>query len=111
MHVLYRLKPFQAKLLGVRRSQWGSNPQDSLLEAELQQKGLFEDLIPMAAQADLVVLTCAVTDETRGMINSKFLQACKPGIRIINVARGECTALVIAPLNCPRPSVLLQMSV
>lgn len=87
--VVHRLKPFHVKLLGVRKSPWGSKPQDSLLEAELEQKGLFEDLIPLAAQADLVVLTCSVTDETRNMVNHKFLQACKPGVRIINVARGK----------------------
>lgn len=85
---LCRLKPFHTQLLGVRRSAWGTNPADSVFEAELQHKGLFQDLIRLAAQADLVVLTCAVTDETRGMINHSFLQACKPGVRIINVARG-----------------------
>lgn len=86
--------PFHATLIGVRKRPWGSNPTDSPLEAQLQQKGLFNDLIPLAAQADLVVLTCSVTDETRGMVNENFLHACKPGVRIINVARGQMFNLI-----------------
>eukprot|EP00884_Botryococcus_braunii_P022443 jgi/Botrbrau1/8883/Bobra.0148s0003.1 len=28
------------------------------------------------------------SEDTRGIVNSKLLAACKPGVRIINVARG-----------------------
>ena len=84
----YRLKPFHVKLMGVRRSPWGTNPSDSHLEAELQQRGVFQDLPSLVGQADLIVLTCSLTDATRGMVDRTFLKACKPGVRIINVARG-----------------------
>ena len=85
LHVYYcRLKPFHVKLMGVRRGPWGTTP----LEAELQQKGVFQDLHSLVGQADLIVLTCSLTDATRGMVDRAFLATCKPGVRIINVARG-----------------------
>ena len=74
--------------MGIRRVPWGSNPADAHLEAELQQRGLFPDLHHMAGQADLIVLTCSLTETTRGMVDSAFLKACKSGVRIINIARG-----------------------
>ncbi|KAL3150379.1 hypothetical protein ABBQ32_000218 [Trebouxia sp. C0010 RCD-2024] len=83
-----RLKPFHVKLMGIRRAPWGATPADAYLEAELQQKGLFPNLHRMAGQADLIVLTCSLTETTRGMVDSAFLKACKPGVRIINIARG-----------------------
>ena len=85
--------------MGIRRGPWGTAPADAPLEAELQQKGLFQDLHQLAGQADLVVLTCSLTDATRGMVDSAFLKACKPGVRIINVARGAL--LPGPPCACP----------
>ncbi|KAA6423439.1 MAG: D-3-phosphoglycerate dehydrogenase [Trebouxia sp. A1-2] len=87
-NIAKELKPFHVKLMGVRRSPWGTNPSDSHLEAELQQRGVFQDLPGLVGQADLIVLTCSLTDATRGMVDRTFLKACKPGVRIINVARG-----------------------
>lgn len=87
--VFHRLKPFHVKLMGARRSPWGLNSSDSHLEAELQQKGIFQDLHSLCGQADIIVLTCSLTDATRGMVDRAFLTACKPGVRIINVARGR----------------------
>lgn len=96
--LFYRLKPFHVKLMGARRSPWGLNSSDSHLEAELQQKGIFQDLHSLCEQADIIVLTCSLTDATRGMVDQAFLRACKPGVRIINVARGgrrvDCALLV-----------------
>jgi D-3-phosphoglycerate dehydrogenase len=40
------------------------------------------------ADADFVVFTCALTPESRHMLNEAALTVCKPGIRVINVARG-----------------------
>jgi len=39
-------------------------------------------------EADFLVLTCALTRENRHMINRKSLEHAKPGLRIVNVARG-----------------------
>lgn len=46
------------------------------------------DLDTLMARADFVTLHLARTPETVGLINAERLAAAKPGIRIINVARG-----------------------
>ena len=51
------------------------------------------------SQADFIVFTCALTHETRHMLNKEIFQQCKPGVRIVNVARGPLideTALIAA---------------
>ena len=40
------------------------------------------------AEADYLTLHALVTDETRGMINAASIAKMKPGVRIINAARG-----------------------
>jgi len=47
-----------------------------------------EDLKRLLRGADIVVLTCTLNAATQGMVDEEFLNACKPGVRIINVARG-----------------------
>lgn len=42
----------------------------------------------IAENADFITLHTPLTKETRGLINEKFLQKTKPGVRIINCARG-----------------------
>lgn len=44
-----------------------------------------DSLIP---EADLVIVTCALTDQTRGLINYKRLSLFKPTAYLVNVARG-----------------------
>jgi D-3-phosphoglycerate dehydrogenase len=39
-------------------------------------------------EADFVVLTCALTDSSRHMVNAQTLARMKPGVRMINVGRG-----------------------
>jgi D-3-phosphoglycerate dehydrogenase / 2-oxoglutarate reductase len=39
-------------------------------------------------QADFIVLTCALTPGNRHMLGREALERCKPGVRVINVARG-----------------------
>jgi phosphoglycerate dehydrogenase-like enzyme len=43
------------------------------------------DLLPAA---DVVVLIVPITDETRGMVDARFLRAMKDGALLVNVARG-----------------------
>ena len=50
-------------------------------------------------QADFIVVTCALTSETRHMLNAEIFRQCKAGVRIVNVARGPLideTALIEA---------------
>ncbi|KAK9822438.1 hypothetical protein WJX74_008563 [Apatococcus lobatus] len=81
-----RLQAFGTKLILVRRSSWeGDQPQTSGWDVHLAS---WKDLSSLLPQADLVFLTCSLNDETRGLVDSSFLSKCKPGVRIVNVARG-----------------------
>ena len=40
------------------------------------------------AQADVITVHTPLNDETRGLIGDDQIKACKPGVRIINCARG-----------------------
>jgi phosphoglycerate dehydrogenase-like enzyme len=46
-------------------------------------------LAELLPQADFVVLTCALTPATRGLINRETIGLMKRGVFLINVARGE----------------------
>jgi phosphoglycerate dehydrogenase-like enzyme len=40
-------------------------------------------------RADIVALCCALTEETRGLMDARAFAAMKPGARLVNVARGK----------------------
>lgn len=51
------------------------------------------------ANADIIVLCCPLTDETRGLANAAMINSMKPGALLINVSRGpvvETAALLDA---------------
>ncbi len=50
------------------------------------------DLDTLYARADIITLHPALTDETRGMINAQSIARMKPGVRLINAARGGLIA-------------------
>ncbi len=39
-------------------------------------------------RADFLVFTCALTDSNRHMLDAEVLDTCRPGVRVVNVARG-----------------------
>jgi D-3-phosphoglycerate dehydrogenase / 2-oxoglutarate reductase len=47
------------------------------------------ELEEVAQRADIVSIHCALTPETRGMINDAFFAAMKPGAFLINTSRAE----------------------
>jgi phosphoglycerate dehydrogenase-like enzyme len=59
------------------------------LEEEERLGAHFEPLEDMLSSSDIVSLHVPVTDETRGMVDERFLAAMKPGSIFINTARGE----------------------
>jgi len=48
-----------------------------------------ENLINLAKLSDVVSVNIAATDETRGLIDSKFIDAMRPGATLINTSRGS----------------------
>jgi D-3-phosphoglycerate dehydrogenase / 2-oxoglutarate reductase len=43
----------------------------------------------LAAASDVVTVHCALTKETKGMLDAKFFEAMKPGAFFVNTSRGE----------------------
>lgn len=75
-------KAFDMKVIGIRRDpNSGTNGADSI-------HGM-SDLVKLVPQADFVVLTCALTAETQGMMSAAAFAAMKPSAYFINVARGR----------------------
>jgi phosphoglycerate dehydrogenase-like enzyme len=62
------------------------------------------DLLKVLPQADIVALTCPLTPSTTGLLNATALAVMKPGVTLINVARGGVVdeAAVIAALKSGR---------
>ncbi|MGW2339530.1 D-2-hydroxyacid dehydrogenase [Streptomyces sp. NPDC001661] len=82
---------FGMTVLGLKRGR-GTRPGDyfgSSLEgsgdAELYTPG---ELHAFMGRCDYLVVTCPLTDETRGMIDAAALDALKDGAMVINVSRG-----------------------
>ncbi len=48
-----------------------------------------DDLDALLGRSDVVSLHLAVSDQTRGLVDSAFLGAMRPGAFLVNVARGE----------------------
>ncbi|MFC4623646.1 phosphoglycerate dehydrogenase [Daeguia caeni] len=61
-----------------------------LSEARAQELGVRKvELDELLAKADFITLHTPLTDKTRGILNAETLARTKPGVRIINCARGE----------------------
>lgn len=63
--------------------------------------GLSHELIQLAGQADVVINTLPLTDQTRGIFNAEFFDAMKPTAYFISVGRGGSTVTddLVAALN------------
>jgi phosphoglycerate dehydrogenase-like enzyme len=75
-----RVKAFEATTTVIRRS-----PQLSCL---VDQAGTMADLGRFLPAADVIVLACSLTDETRGFADESFFAAVKQGALLVNIARG-----------------------
>lgn len=70
-----RLLPFETEVVGVART---------------ARDGVhgFDELGTLVPEADVIVLATPLTDETRGLVDRKFLGLMKDGALLVNVARG-----------------------
>jgi len=75
-----RIKPFGVDLTVVRRSPAPDPLADRVLP--------FSALASVVPDADVIVLACALNDETRDMCDDAFFRAMKPGAILINIGRG-----------------------
>jgi len=53
--------------------------------------GLADEVVELAAQADVVINTAPLTDRTRGMFNAAFFSAMKSNAYFVSVGRGAST--------------------
>lgn len=76
-------KALDAHVIGIRRDASRADPAFD----EVHGPDAFAAHI---GRADFVVLSCPLTDATRGVMNADMLAAMRPGAYLINVARGGC---------------------
>lgn len=75
-------------LTAVRRSSWGQAG-DAAAEGLLDAKASWVQLDSLTPVADVIIVVCSQDATTRGFVGQAFLSACKPGVIIVNVARGK----------------------
>src|SRR5215475_1683804 len=81
-HLAKLAKAFDMKVVGIRRDPaQGANGADSI-------HGMAE-LVKLVPQADFVVLACALTPETTGLMSAAAFAAMQPSSVFVNVARGK----------------------
>ncbi len=91
--VAKRAKAFDATTAVIRRSPQASPLADAV--------GTMADLATFLLAADVIVLACALNDETRGFAGESFFDATKKGAILVNIARGPLIddAAMIAALD------------
>lgn len=87
------LAPYRANITVVRNR--------VVNDIEGAQVASITDVDTHLAKADLVVLACALTDETHHLINSTRLSLMKPTAYLVNIARGPVvdTQALVSALN------------
>ncbi len=79
-----RLKPFDVKIMGIKRSE----PQKAKDELGLDWVGTSEDLPELLKDSDFVILCLPLSEETKGLMNSKTFSFMKKNAFLINLSRG-----------------------
>jgi phosphoglycerate dehydrogenase-like enzyme len=97
--VEYRLRPFECDVLRVAR------------RARDGVAGL-ENLPPLVEEADVVVLTVPLTDQTHGLVDAAFLARMRDGAVLVNVSRGPVvdTDALLAELSAGRLTAALDVT-
>lgn len=78
--IAIRAKAFGARVEAVRRSPGAEGLADTV--------STLADLPASLPNADVVVLACALNEETRDLANAEFFAAMKPGAILVNIGRG-----------------------
>jgi phosphoglycerate dehydrogenase-like enzyme len=98
-----RLSSFECRVLRVARS---------ARESPLGSVQALERLPALLPQADVVVLTLPLTEDTRGMVDAAFLARMPDAALLVNVARGPIvnTAALLEELENGRLSAALDVT-
>ena len=75
-----RARAFGVEVIGVRRT--------AVTDDRANRMATLAELPAVLAEADVVVLACPLTDETRGLADAEFFRAMRPDAMLVNVARG-----------------------
>lgn len=67
---------------------WGVRRDPTISVADVDHMAAPDQLLDLLPQADFVVVTVPLTEETRGMIGQQQLRAMKPTAYLVNVGRG-----------------------
>ena len=96
-----RVKAFGAAVDVVRRT-----PQDS---PHVDRMGRTADLPAFTREADVIVIACPLSAETRGMVDAHFFSNVKQGAILVNIARGGLVddSALIAALDSGRLSTAI----
>jgi len=103
-----RLSGFEARVTRIART---ARTEPGLAGNEVEVAG-FEGLREALAEAEIVILTVPLTDETRGMIDAGALAEMPDGALLINVARGGVvvTDALVAELQSGRLRAALDVT-
>ncbi len=75
------VRGFEGRVTGVKRTRSEHKDADRIIS--------FDELADALPSADVVVLACALTDDTQGLVDKSFLSAMKPDAILVNIARGK----------------------
>ncbi|NVN09554.1 D-2-hydroxyacid dehydrogenase [Nguyenibacter vanlangensis] len=75
-------RAFGMNVIAMRRSVPQTQPEDVRIISN-------RDFLPTLPQADVVILTCPLTEETFELVNAEAFAAMRPDAVLINVARGK----------------------
>lgn len=91
--IAIRVKAFGARAVAIARSGRADDVADRIVPVT--------DLHAVLAEADALVVACALTAETKGLIDAAALAALKPGAVLVNIARGAVvdTMALVGALN------------
>ena len=75
-----RARPFGVEVIGARRTAVEDTRADHMIT--------MDELDGVLPSADVVIVACPLTDETRGLVAKNFLDQMKPESVLVNVSRG-----------------------
>jgi len=75
-----RAKAFEANVLGVKRARGEAPGADNIIT--------YDEILDALPDQDVVVLACALTDDTRDIVNETFLSTMKHDAVLVNIGRG-----------------------